>query len=145
MPTIDDFQHLWNGSEPGWKLQRIHRMCWRLTSRFSLSGPTGSEVLSLRRLLDGFRDVPMKDVWHDLRGRSSYTLDLDLSELEMRRLTGRARQASLHFTVDPIDRGGYLPIAPDGCALIIEDDELSECVVGRMLDAGVRVESIEVD
>lgn len=145
MCTIDEYRHLWDGSEPGWKLHRVHCTVWRMTFRFSDSGPTGSEVLSLRRLLDAFRDQPMTEVWAQLRRRPSYAVGHELSEIEMRRLAERARQASLRFTAEPIDRGGYLPIAPDGSALIIEDDDLAARVIRRMLDAGVPVEMIEAD
>lgn len=143
--SLDEYAYLWNGTQPGWRLQYFCRMEWLITFRFSLNGPTLEEVRKLRGLPDEFRDTPTSEVWNRLRGQQSYTLADARSNLEMRRLTEDAGRLQLPVSVEARDDSGYLPVHVDGFALVIEDDTIADKVARRMIEAGVEVEEIHVD
>lgn len=143
--SIDEFSHLWDGSESGWTLYHYNRMEWEVTFHFSDDGPTLTEVAAMRDTLDDFRDQPVRSIWDKLRGSSSYSIPETLSNLEVRWLVDRTDRASLRTSVVPVDRSGYLPVNRDGSAMIIEDDRRAQAVVQRMIAAGVPVEEIHVD
>jgi hypothetical protein len=143
--SIDEFSHLWDGSESGWTLHHYDRMVWKVTFHFGDDGPTLTEISAMRDTLDDFRDQPVKLIWDKLRGTSTYSMSETLSNLKMRWLVDKADRASLRTSVVPIDRSGYLPVRRDGSATIIEDDRLAEEVAQRMIAAGVPIEEIHVD
>jgi hypothetical protein len=143
--SLDEYRHLWDGSESGWTLQRFDRIEWCITFHFSPSGPNKSEIAALRKLLDEFRNLPVSDVWQQLRGRSTFTLPREVGNIDMRELIDCARELGLNVTADSIDRGGYLPIHNDESALLIEDDEIAVQVAERMIAAGVPVTEVHVD
>jgi len=143
--SLDDYAHLWDGTETGWKLHHYDRKEWLVTFRFFSDGPTLEEIRKLRGLLDEFRDTPMSEVWKRLRGQASYALANTLSNLEMRRLTDNAKHLDLTVSVDPVDRSGYLPVYSDGSAMIIEEDVIAAEVARRMIEAGVEVQEVHVD
>jgi hypothetical protein len=137
--SIDEFRHMWDGSEPGWTLHHYHRSESTITFHFLESGPTSSEILALKKLLDEFRDRPMSEVFQELRGQLTYTLSRTLGSMESYRLTEAARRLGLNVKVDAIDRSSYLPEHSDGYVSLIEDDELAAEVARRMIAAGVPV------
>jgi hypothetical protein len=143
--SIDEFSHLWDGSESGWTLHHYNRMEWIITFQFGDDGPTLAEIAAMRDVLDDLRNQPVKTIWEKLRGKPSYSLPEKLSILEMRWLVDKADRASLRTSVVPEDQSGYLPIRRDGSAMIIEDDRLAEEVAHRMIEAGVPVQEIYVD
>jgi hypothetical protein len=143
--SIDEFRHLWDGSETGWTLHHYNRMEWTVTFQFGNDGPTLGEISAMRETLDHLRNQPVKSIWNKLRGMPTYSLPETLSNLEMRWLIDKADRASLRTSVVPADRSGYLPVNIDGSAMIIEDDRLAEKVAQRMIAAGVPVEEIHVD
>ena len=142
---IDEFSHLWDGSESGWTLHHYNRMEWTISFQFGDDGPTLAEISAMRNVLDDLRNQPVKSIWDKLRGKTSYLLSETLSNLEMRWLVDKADRASLRTSVEPVDRSGYLPVSLDGSAMIIEDDRLADEVARRMIEAGVPVQEIHVD
>ncbi|OUC16211.1 MAG: hypothetical protein B0A82_02855 [Alkalinema sp. CACIAM 70d] len=140
--ALNDFQHLWDGSESGWKLIRVERQTWRLTFTFAESGPSLKEISSLRCLLDEFHDMPVNVVFSRLRSQAAYLLPRNLSNLEMHSLMKQAQQLGLRASVVEDDQSGYLPVDENGSALIIEDDMVAREVENRMLEAGVVVVEI---
>ena len=68
MSAIDEYGHLWDGSEPGWRLQQTDFSVHHITFRFPVEGPTHTDVVALRGLLDELRDKPMQEIWSELRG-----------------------------------------------------------------------------
>ena len=145
MNEMDEYRHMWDGTEPGWTLTRVDRLTWRVVVAFDPSGPTKAEVIQLRKLLKEFQDIPTADVWNCLRGKTSYPVQSDFGNIDARRLYDQATKAGLRATISSRDEGGYLPISPGGMATIIEDDVVAQQVVARMMEAGVPVKSVEVD
>ncbi len=145
MTAIDAYRHLWDGSEPGWKIHHIERVMWRITFAFEGDGPTECEVAAMRILLDEFRNIPAVDVWRRLRGCASYTAANEQGNIDSRSLIDAALNLGLSARAEPIDRGGYIPVSPDGTALVIEDDEIAGQVTQKMIAAGIPVEIVHVD
>jgi hypothetical protein len=136
---------MWDGSEPGWTLHHYHRSESTITFEFLESGPTSSEILALKKLLDEFRDRPMSEVFQELRGHSTYTLSRKLGSIESHKLTKSARRLGLNVKADAIDRSSYLPEHSTGYAMLIDVDELATEVARRMIAAGVPVIEAEVE
>ena len=143
--SIDEFKHIWDGSDPGWTLHHYRHSESTITFHFLESGPTSSEILALKKLLDEFRDRPMSEVFQELRGQSTYTLSRTLGNIESRNLTEASRRLGLKVKADAIDRSSYLPVRADGLAMLIEDDEEAAEVARRMIAAGVPVIEAEVE
>ena len=143
--TLDEYRHLWDGSEPGWTLHRFDRVVWRITFSFPANGPSQSDILALRKLLPAFRAQPISQVLAHLRGQTAYELPDELGNIDMRNLMDSASELGLQPNAEPVDRGGYLPVHSDGSAMIIEDDDESALVAEQMLAAGVPVTEIHVD
>ena len=136
---VDRSRHLWDGSEPGWKLCYVELIVWGITIQFASSGPSLREIAAMRKLLDEFRDKPASEVLDRLRGVREYQLDHSFDDTSSRHLVEKATQLSLNAKRQPYDRSGYLPIDPNGGTLLIERDDLSNQVVKNMLKAGVPV------
>ena len=143
--TLDEYRHLWDGSEPGWTLHRFDRTVWRITFSFASNGPSQSDIIALRKLLASLCSKPISQVLAQLRGQAAYELPNELGNIEMRNLMDTARELGLQPNAESIDRGGYLPVHSDGSAMIIEDDAESALVAEQMLAAGVPVTEIHVD
>ena len=48
--SLDEYRHLWDGSESGWTLHRVDHVVWSVSFSFSETGPSQSEILALRKL-----------------------------------------------------------------------------------------------
>ncbi|MCE9556974.1 MAG: hypothetical protein K8T91_26810 [Planctomycetes bacterium] len=145
MANVDEFQQMWDGSEPGWRLVKVHRNTWRVIFHFGENGASKIEMVALRKILNELRDVPPEQVWRQLQSSPSYEYPEDLGNIESCELVNAAQSVGLAATAKSVDRGGYLPIAADGSAMIIEDDELAEQVTQKMIASGVPIEQMEVD
>ncbi len=145
MGSIDKYCHLWDGSEPGWTLCYTNYAEHYVAFEFENSGPTIAELKSLRQLVPELRNRPLLELVVAMRGQHHYRIPKRLAAMNAHDLVEVALRAGLTATVESIDRSGYDPIAPDGCALIIEDDHLADQVVQRMLEAKVLVTYVEAD
>ena len=108
--TLDEYRHLWDGSEPGWTLHRFDRTVWRITFSFASNGPSQSDIIALRKLLASLCSKPISQVLAQLRGQAAYELPNELGNIEMRNLMDTARELGLQPNAESIDRGGYLPV-----------------------------------
>lgn len=138
MDDLDQFQHLWDGTEPGWEVHRIHNTRWIATYKFAATGPTLKEVISLRSLLDEFTDLPMSEVWEQLRGKEQYEAKGTMGNIEAHALPPKAKQFGLRVELTSRAGGGEIPVSPQG-ALLIENGDLAAKVIAKMLEAGVPV------
>lgn len=145
MSELDDFKYLWDGTEPGWSVYRTLDTRWTATYKFADTGPTLKEVTALRNFLDEFRNVPMNEVWKQLRGVQQYVAKQTMGNIEAHALPPQAERLGLDVTLTAKSERGSIPISPDGSALIIENNELAEQVIEKMLQAGVPVKEIHYD
>ncbi len=91
--SIDEYSHLWDGTESGWTLHHYNRVEWKFTFCFGDDGPTLADISAMRETLDDFRDQPVKSIWDKLRGKATYSMPETLSNLEMRWLVDKADRA----------------------------------------------------
>ena len=143
--TLDEYRHLWDGSEPGWTLHRFDRIVWSITFSFAANGPSQSDIIALRKLLPALRAQPLSQVLAELRGQSVYEMPDELGNIDMRNLMDAANKLGLQPNAESIDRGGYLPVHTGGNAMIIEYDDVAARVAEKMLAAGIAVTEVHVD
>jgi hypothetical protein len=143
--SLDEFSHLWDGTDPDWSLNRFDRVNWVITFHIAESGPQHSELLALKKLVDELRDQPTSKVLCLLRGTTEFTFPREVGNIELREIVAAARKLGLNVKSTSIDRSGYLAVHADGTAMIIEDNDLAAQVYERMLAAGVPVTEIHVD
>lgn len=144
MPDLDDYAHLWDGSEPGWRLHVTNHLMWRIRIVFSDSRPTTRELRAMRRLLPELRAQPVREVMASLGCASSYDLPAAVGNIEMYDLMRRAEALGLNAKATVEDHSWGVPVR-DGCALVIEDEQLARRVWEQMEAAGVPVHFTEVD
>jgi hypothetical protein len=138
---LDEFRHLWDGSEDGWWLAHTSRPSWRLTFHFAPDGPTLEEIVRLREIAEALRDRKLPDVHAELRGREAWEYPHRLGEIEHHRLSASATRAGFHVTSECRDTGHDVPMRGD-VAVLIEDEALLTEVTERMRAAGVPVRTV---
>ena len=109
MDDLDQFRYLWDGTEPDWYVQRIHDTRWTATYKFAATGPTLKEVISLRSLVEEFTDLPMSEVWKQLRGQEQYEARATMGNIEAHALPPKAERLGLRveLTSRAEDAGKY--------------------------------------
>jgi hypothetical protein len=142
---LSSFAYLWDGSDPAWCLVATHGHERRIVLQFGPSGPSVRDVAGMREVFDELQGQTADVVWAAARGKETVTLD-GLSPMDTPRLTQAARARGLRVEVHRTDTVSHLPYNDTTrAALVIEDDGLAAAVANRMLLAGVRVRSEEVD
>lgn len=144
MTDLDEFAFLWDGSQPGWRLQWINSQVWHVRVRFAPEGSTVDEIRRLRQLVPSFGALTAREAMAQLRGKSVFDLPEPLGNIETRSLVEQARALGLETEVEVEERSTFLPIR-DGEVLIIEIDELARRVGERMKAEGLPVDLIEED
>ncbi len=143
--AIEEFAHMWDGSDDGWTLHYFDRKAWRITVRFPEGRPSIHDVSKLRQLDDDLRNVPASSLWTQLRDVASYSLASELSNVDIHAKMQVGTELGLHCECECIDKSGYLAVHVNGSAMIIEDDDEARQVTQRMLDAGVPVVETHID
>ncbi|WP_299407268.1 hypothetical protein [Acaryochloris sp. IP29b_bin.148] len=143
--SIEEFKYLWDGSETGWFLQHIDRVEWRLIFYFGKTGPSNLELIKLHKIVPELKSLKITSIYNNLKGHAIYRTQEKYGNIESRRLFEQASALGLNVDLESKQVGGYLPISKDNCVLIIEDDNLANRVVGKMIEAGVEVVEIHVD
>ena len=143
--SIEDFAHMWDGSDDGWTLHYFDRKAWRITVRFPQGRPAIHDVAKLREFDDDLQNIPTSKIWEQLRDLPSYSLASEFSNVDIHTKMKRGKELGLNCDCICIDHSGYLAVHANGSAMIIEDDEEAGQVTQRMLDAGVPVVQTHVD
>jgi len=143
LDEIQQYQYLWDGSQPGWVLTRLCGSHVDLSLTFGSAGPSNQELMALRRTISDYKSLPLSQVAGRLRG--SRLLSLGRFEpKEARTLTLICRQEGLNVVEEIVDAPKYLLTNEiTKMALVIEDDELAEAVRVAALRHGVVVRNIE--
>lgn len=144
MADLDDFAFLWDGSQQGWRLQKINHRTWHVWVMLSTEGPTVDEIRRVRQLDPSLGSLGAREAMARLRGATTVELPGPVGNIEMRALVERARALGLQTRVELEDRSSCLPMR-NGEALLIELDDLARQVVERMEAAGLPVDLVEVD
>ena len=143
--SIDDYKYLWDGSQPGWELQRIDKIIWRVVFKFGESGPSKKEIVDLHKLLPEFKSKSVTEVYKILYDQSFYQLQDMLGNIEARSIYEEASKLGIMVEIESIDDSDYLVVFKDDHALIIDDNELYKLVVQKMIDKNVKVNIVHID
>jgi hypothetical protein len=144
--AINDIKHygyLWDGTQPGWTLTRVHRQAVSLTVHFGDRGPTLAEMKAVRVIIPTYNNRSAAAVFGELRGKPK----LDLGSFEMREgrhISKLCHDHGLTIEENVQDKSGYLPVNElTNIALVIEDDTLFLAVIEEALRRGVPVKHLE--
>lgn len=143
--SIEEFKYLWDGSETGWFLQHTDHVIWHLIFYFEKTGPSKQELSKLHKIVPELKSLKITSIYNNLKGHSIYRTQETYGNIESRRLFEKASALGLNVDLECKQIGGYLPISKDNFALIIEDDNLANRVIEKMIEAGVEIIEIHVD
>lgn len=143
MNDIERYSYLWDGTQPGWTLTRVHRQAVSLTIHFGDRGPMLAEVKAIRAIIPAYNNRSAAEVLGELRGKPK--LELGTFEIrEGRHISKLCHHHGLTIEENVQDQSGYLPINElTNIALVIEDDPLLVAVSEEALRRGVPVKHIE--
>jgi hypothetical protein len=145
---IAKFQHMWDGSEPGWKLVQHPHPVFQVEIDFDESGPTRAEfptLLKFIRLKGCFEGDSDEVIWERLRGCGGMTREY-LGPNEIGKVREIQSEGTLRMHIHTIEPNEYLVMTPNGGLygwLALE--AYRRQVVERMLDAGVPVVSRAIE
>jgi hypothetical protein len=138
MASLDEFRHMWNGTQSGWKLIVYDSPVYLVEFRFDDSGPNRREFLSVVRYVGPLPDETENEMWERLRECTGIAIAAPLGPTQMELLRQDEAENALDLTVHTIDKGDYLVLTPDGLHQNWLDDPQARLpVVMKMLEAGV--------
>jgi hypothetical protein len=142
---LEELTHLWDGTED-WVLHAFYHSEVDLKIVFEGEHPSIQEIMAVRKLLEEYREIPVQKIKAQIGASKVLSLG-KRSTFESQPLLQHAQEIGLTVVQLGASHTGYLPFnRTDKTALIIEDDELSERVAKKMLEAGVPVtEHTEID
>ena len=142
---LEELSHLWDGTE-NWVLHAFYHSEVDLKIVFEGEHPSIQEIMAVRKLLEEYREIPIQKIKAQIGASKELSLG-KRSTFEAQPLLQHAQELGLSVVQTGASHIGYLPFNQiDQTALIIEDDELSERVAKKMLEAGVSAtEHTEID
>ncbi len=142
---LEDFAHMWDGTDDGWTLHFFDRKEWQITVRFTTGRPTIQDITKLRNFDDVLLNLPASSLWGQLRDVDRYTLQTNFSSVDVHSKMQRGTELGFQCECVCIDRSGYLAVHLNGAAMIIEDDDEAKQVTQRMIAAGVPIVETHID
>jgi len=150
---LAELSYLWTSGE--WQLERYWYTRMRVFIVFSGGTTTTKELVAIRGLLPHFAELPVTRLKEEIAGKPEYFVG-ELGSMSGPRFIERARAKGLTIRTEDASRMEYLLDTVPGTAaddkaeaqaLIIENGELAEMVIARMLKEGVPVvdAAMEVD
>ncbi|SFQ70641.1 hypothetical protein SAMN05216567_12833 [Variovorax sp. OK605] len=141
---MSSYSYLWDGTQSGWTLLRIHRAVCAITVVFDAQGPSRQEIQVLRRTVPSWREISVRQAVRQLWGRPS----VDLGEFDQRparRLVQALESRGLRVREKVTEQTTYLPFNESGQhALIIENVGTLQKVVGEALRRGLPVRRVVI-
>lgn len=141
---LSDFEHMWDGSEAGWALNRHEHDGARVTLRFA-GKPGIRDLAAIRKLLPEYQELQPADVKQRLGNKSELTLDPMQTDKALE-LARRAGELGLSAEVVDASHVSYSPLrrTPEGglWGMIIEDEDYAQALCERMLEADVPVVNV---
>ena len=135
---FDECRHMWDGSQD-WALHRFEYEQVALTIVFQTPETSVREIAAVRQLLSEYQTLPPSQA----RSEMGSTGRLELKSLPKQQAIEIARQGEqLGLRIESTDASytSYLPVRrPDNMACIIEEDDLVELVITKMLAVGVPI------
>lgn len=143
---IAKFKHMWDGSEPGWKLIQYDTDVFLVEFNFADAGPTRSDIPALIELVGMLPNESEDEMWERLRGCSGIGLAKPQGRNGMNRLHALQRENDVKVTFCTIGPDDYLVLSPDGNHYgWINLHRYRRPVVARMISADVPVVSGHVE
>ncbi|WBR99981.1 hypothetical protein OU994_16795 [Pseudoduganella sp. SL102] len=143
IPSVENYQYLWDGSQPGWVLQCLSGHYVDLSLTFGSVGPSNAELMAARRTVPEYASLPLNEVLAELRGRHTLPLGRFLSD-EARNVAATCRRQGLCVLEAVIKAPRYLPTNEvSQTVLLIEDDAIAREVFALALQHGVPVRHVE--
>jgi hypothetical protein len=143
LEQIKTYQYLWDGSQPGWVLNRLYGHYVDLSLTFSPGGPSNGELMAVRRTVLEYKSRSLSEVVLALRGRQALPLGRFLSD-EAREIATACRHEGLAVLEDIIETPRYvLRNEITGIGLLIEDNALKTQVCAAAVQNGVPVRHLE--
>lgn len=143
--NLEKYQHMWDGSEPGWQLYKIDKTSWTLTIEFGHSGPTKKELMTLHKIIPELRSKKITDIYRELKTLNSYESNDVYGNIEAREIYELAQENGLNANLTSNQSINYIPVCKDNMVTLIEDDEVADKVKEKMLAAGVTIVNIHHD
>ncbi len=112
--AIEEFAHMWDGTDDGWTLHYFYRKEWKITVRFPEGRPTIQDIAKLRNFVEGLLNLPASSLWGQLRAVDRYTLQKNFSSVEVHSKMERGNELGLHCECVCVDRSGYLAVHLNG-------------------------------
>jgi hypothetical protein len=135
---LEEFQYLWDGTDT-WTLHVSYHSRVELKIAFNSEHPTVTEIIAVRKLLEEYRHMPV----HQLKEKIGNSKVLSIGEYstsEAEPITLNASKLGLSVMEKDSSRTEYLPYDQENqLALLIDNDELSEQIIKKMLEAGVPI------
>jgi len=126
-----------------WILHRSWHDLTRVAVDFRQASPSVAQLVALRRCLPQCRDAAPAALRAKIANSGTYSLGV-LPSPEARQLIESLQKQGLEVVAESASFVSYLPIdCTTGCAWLIEDEADAVAVAHAMLEAGIRVESIE--
>lgn len=135
-----EYQAMWDGTDPGWKLVRFKNPVYVVEFHFDDSGPSELEFQTLKE----YRDNPFESEeawWKAMRGCTGTGLPKPISKDRLKGLHALQISRHLDLTIRTISEDDYLYVSPDGnygTWRVSAHDH--RAVVNRMLECNVEVE-----
>ena len=137
------FTYLWDGSQPGWVLQRFSGNAIDLSLTFAATGPSNQEMMAVRRTIQEYASAPLGQLIAQLRGRQTLPLGR-FDAKSAHQIAAACRDAGLHVLETVIDLSRCIPVNElTGHVLAIEDDALAQQVHAAALAHGIAVRHVE--
>ena len=142
--SLTDYEHCWNGSQPGWRLRFYKKRRCEFTFTKRDGKPlTNEEKDRLQDIVDSY---PTALQWpgSPVEVKLDTVITKIIADHEAESL--RAQVQSAGFVVDSTVKGFWqeaVPVSPDGTELRLEDSEVQGEIAEQMLSAGVDVEEID--
>ncbi|TNC77957.1 hypothetical protein FHI69_01265 [Janthinobacterium lividum] len=141
---MHQYQYLWDGSQPGWELTHIAGNNIALSLQFSIPGGSARERMSVRKIVEEFKTLPLQQVTALLHGCQVFSLG-EFESKEARTIAFLARKEGLIILEEPVNVVRYLPTNRlNHRVLLIEDEDLAKRVYETALLNGLPVRHVEV-
>jgi hypothetical protein len=139
MDTVSQFARLWNGSEPGWVVQRHVEDRVELIVLFSYEGPTTREVVALRRVAQDLATKSASEVLLSLKAARSYCLGT-VESSRARKLRAECESLGLRLAARGRAITGYSIVNEQTAAyLLIEDAPTLQALAQEAIKRGLPV------
>lgn len=141
---INSFAHMWDGSEPGWKLVQYKQPVYLVEFHFKKAGPTRRELSVSTEFIKARRESD-EQLWKRMRGCTGIMVSQPLGKTRITLLKKQQKEMKLNLSIYRIAPDDFLVIAPKGYHYCwVAFDKYRKPVVKRMLAAGVPIESREL-